>query len=167
MTDKTLAQVPLSFLDYRVIYREPIFDVEKLESEAARAVFLAFREWNVTLENVSFKEDAANLNEVSTYFTLLGGRFVFSIGVGASGLFVTNPSWSEADLVARIANAGAAAVEKTTGAVVEKQVVDVWMHLKPASGSIRDFASHLVQLNASPVPNLKIRSYGVAIYSDD
>src|SRR2546425_12318944 len=115
MSGKTHADIPLSFFEYRAVYREPIFDFHKLYGEVSQAVFRAFREWNVSLENVSHKQNPLNFSEVSTTFSLFGGRLAFNVGLGASGLLVTNPSWSEADLISKIANAGVEAVQSGTG----------------------------------------------------
>ncbi len=167
MAETTHASVLLSFLDYRAVYREPVFDLDKLDNEACRAAYLAFRPWNVALENITFKEDPVNVGEIATHFAFPSGRFVFSIGVGAIGFFVTNPNWSEAELAAKVLRTGLDAVRKALGTTIEKQVVNISFHAKPSRGSVRDFTANLVHLKASPVPEKSIRAYGLVMYTED
>jgi hypothetical protein len=75
--DKTLAQVPLSFLEYRATFETPIFRVwEQTRHELVESVFAAFRAWQIGLEQVAGKQNPANLSELQMTFNLVGGRVV-------------------------------------------------------------------------------------------
>ena len=167
MLDKVHADVLSSFLDYRVAYREPVFDFLRLYGQISQSVFRAFREWNVTIENISSKQNPNSLSDISTTFTLPGGRIAFSVGLGMSNLFVSNPNWSEAGMIAKVAQAGVTAVVGATGAIVDQQKASIAMHLRPTAGSIKDAVSNLLRLSADELQTEDVRAYGVSIYRKD
>ena len=129
MADKIAAQAQLPFFAYRLLFKDPIFDLDKLDSVASKAAFSAFRPWNVTLENVSIKDEASNMAEEATNFSLLGGKINFSITPGGCNIAVGNPTWSDVALITEITTAGTQAVLKATGAGVDKQFGSIAMHL--------------------------------------
>lgn len=159
------AQSPL-FL-YRLLYRDPIFDLEKLDDKAVSAAYAAFRPWNVSLENITFKDNPANLGEEATNFNLLGGRIIFSINAGGCGLLVANPSWSDVDWISKIAAAGIEAILRSTGAEAERQFGSLTMHLTPATGTIQENTSHFLRIDTNRLPGGPIQSFGFSVYRDD
>jgi len=167
MADKIKAQVQLPLFGYRLFYRDPMFDLDELDEVAAKAAFLAFRQWNISLENVTFKENAANLAEEATNLSLLGGRITFSLNPGGCGILVVNPDWSEADLVIQIARAGIEAVLKATKAVADKQVASITMHLTPQTGTIGDITSKFVRLDMNKLIGASALCFGFSVYRDD
>lgn len=159
------AQSPL-FL-YRLLYRDPIFDLEKLDDKAVSAAYAAFCPWNVSLENITFKDNPANLGEEATNFNLLGGRIIFSINAGGCGLLVANPNWSDIDWISKIASVGIEAILKATGAVAEKQVASLTMHLTPTVGTIRAITSNFVRIDTNRLPGGPVQSFGFSVYRED
>ena len=167
MADKIPAQVQLPFFAYRLLFKDPLFDLDQLDSVAAKAAFVAFRPWNVTLENVSLKEDAANMSEEATNFSLLGGKMTFGITPGGCHITVNNPSWSEVGLITDVTTAGTQAVLKSTGAGVERQVASIAMHLSPESAKALDITSKFVKLDLRDVRGAPVQSLGFAVHRDD
>lgn len=167
MPERIHAEVLSSFLEYRADYREPILDLLKFHGQIAPSVFHALREWNVTLESVSLKQDPANLNEVSAAFALLGGRVSLRVGLGTTGLHASNPNWSEATLLCRIAQAGVESVIKAGAVIIQQQHATVGMHIRPLSGALRDVVSKAVGLHAPELQGGDVRAYGVSVYRTD
>lgn len=165
--ERIQARTQQSFLGYRFVYRDPVFDLDKLEEDAVSAAFSAFRPWNVTLENITFKEEPQNAGEYTTNFNLLGGRFVFTIGPAGCSVGFNNPNWSEAELIIAVGKAGTEAVIKAVGAAVDKQFATITMHLTPASGTVRDITSRFVNVDTARVPEGLAKSFGFSVYGQD
>jgi len=154
MPEKTKAEVLLAFFEYRVFYREPLFEVWGHHGTLVHALFRAFREWDIGLENITAKENPANANEIQVNFNLLNWKAAFSLGIGSAGLVVNNPNWSEVDLIVKIGRAGLRALLETSKAQIERQTVTLSMHLKPQGRSVVDVTSKFLQrrFRARPVP---------------
>ena len=167
MADRIAAQVQLPVLAYRLVFRDPIFDLDELDDSAVSAAFAAFRPWHVSLENIKVKEDPTNFSEEATEFTLLGGRITFSVTPGGCAIVMANPNWSEADLLIQIGNAGITAVLKATGAVPDKQVATITMHLTPQTGTIAEITSKFVKLDLSKITGAPAQSFGFSVYRED
>jgi hypothetical protein len=163
--DKTFAQVPLSFLDYRAFFESPIFGAwEERHHEVVAAVFDAFRPWGIGLEHVGGKQNPANLSELQMTFNLLGGRVVFSVGLEYSSVFVTNPNWGEADLIIRVAKAGTQAVLEAAKPAINRQQITPAMHLKPEGRRVSSITSRFVNADIPAVEPSAIEGYGFSIY---
>lgn len=167
MPEKSHADVPLSFLEYKVLFKEPIFEAWDRHSAIVRATYDAFREWNIGLESISGKQQPANAGEIQFTFSLLNGRASFNVGLGFASIFVTNPSWEEAELITKLASRGIEAVRTSTKAENERQVITLAMHLKPMDASIRDLTSRFVRADALSVMGNKVRAYGFSVYLED
>lgn len=169
MVNKIKAQVQQPMFAYRLFYREPIFDLDELDSEIVQAAFNAFRPWNISLENVKVKEDAANLAEEATTLTLFGGRITFSVTPGGCAIAVANPSWAEVDLIVNVCTAGVAAVLEASEASLDKQVASIAMHLSPQPGanSLTDLTSKFVKIDLSKLGGAPPKSFGFSVYRDD
>jgi hypothetical protein len=164
MADKIPALVQLPLFGHRTLFRDPVLDVD---DKALSAVYTAFKPWHISLENITFKENPASLGEEATNFSLLGGRFLFSINVGGCGVLVKDPNWSEANLVMSIAGAGIGAVLEATDAVVDKQLASLTMHLTLKTGTIREITSRFVNLDADQFPGGPLKSFGFSLYRED
>jgi len=167
MSGTTHADIPLSFLEHRAVYSEPMLQVQRLYSDVSQAVFQAFRDWNVALENVSYKQTPVNLAEVSVAFALLGGRLGFTVGLASASLLVKDPSWSEADLVTSIAKAGIGAVVQSGAVTVAQQRSTIAMHVKPVSGQIKEFVAGLIRPSEPALTAEDVRAYGFSMYRQD
>lgn len=165
---KSKAEVLLSFLEYRSFYREPMFEAWDRQGEVALAVFRAFREWNVTLENVyAPRQNPSDTGDIQMSVDLFSKRFTFTIGLGAASLFVNNPTWAEAELIKSVARSGVQAVRESSGAIIEKQQASLAMHLKPGDRSLRELTSEFLRLDDSHMVGDNIRAYGFAVYRED
>ncbi len=167
MPEKIHADVPLSFFEYRAIHQEPIFDLQGFSSEVLRSVFGAFRSFNVSLENVSYKQNPLNFGEVGTTFVLFGGKLAFTVGLGSTVMAVHNPNWSELGLITSVAKAGMAAVLSGGSVRLERQRATLGIHLKPASGSMKDLVSTLAQPTVTDFIGSDVRGYGISVYRED
>jgi hypothetical protein len=167
MVDKVKAQVQQPAFNYRLLFREPIFDLDELDAVAVSAAFAALKPWGISLENVKVKDDASNLAEETTSLNLLNGRIVFTVGPAGCGIVVSNPDWSEAALIIQIGNAAIEAVLKATGAVRDKQASTITMHLTPPAGSLLGITSSFIAPNLNKVVGESARSFAFAVYKDD
>lgn len=167
MAEKIYAEVPLSFLEYRVDYREPIFEDWGQHGSLALALFRAFRNWGIGLNNISGNPNPTNASEIRLTVDLLDRRMSFNIGLGAATFFVINPNWQEADVITRIALAGIEAVRTSTKADIDKQSITLAMHLVLKGHSIRDITSRFVQLDTNLIVGETVRAYGFAVYTEE
>ncbi len=167
MAEKSAAEVLLSFLEYKAVYREPIFESWDRQGELASALFRAFREWNVGLENIHGRPNPSNASEIQMTVDLPNRGASFNFGLGAATLFVNNPNWAELDTMAKVAQSGIKTIQASTNADIDKQMLTLAIHLKPQVRSIRDITSSFIGLNINLLTNQMIRSYGFAIYLDD
>jgi hypothetical protein len=168
MSVDSTADLLLSFLEYRASYREPIFQAWDRYGDLALAVFRAFQQWNISLDSIyAAKQSPANANEIQMSVDLFEKRMTFNVGLGAATLFVNNPSWSEANLIGEVVEAGVSAVTTSAGAEIDKQQVTLAMHLKPTGRSPRDILSKFVVVDGQSDRSDEIRGYGMALYRDD
>src|SRR6516164_10841599 len=93
------AQLLVAFLEFQALYTSPNFDFSIWGSKVMSAVFEAFRPWNVALTNISAKQNPANVGDLAILFSLQNGRLTFSVGIGGSTLVVTNPDWSQEQVI--------------------------------------------------------------------
>jgi len=163
---RTHADIPQSFFEYYAGYQEPILDLLRFYSQLPHAVYQAFRGFNLSLENIAHKQNPLNLGEVASTFVLFGGRFVFTIKLNSASLVVNNPNWSEIELVTGVVRAGMAAISGSD-VRLDKQRATIAMHLKPVSGSIKQFVSGLAQPTAKELLSDDVRAYGVSAYRQD
>jgi hypothetical protein len=161
------AQAVLTFLEYQALFREPIFEAWGQPNALMRAVFRAFRPWNINLTSISAKQSPANAGEVGIVFNLLNGKFVFSVGVGAANLLVTNPSWADSELITQVLRAGVEAVRESAKAEVDRHVLSLSMHLRPRQKQIREITSQFVKISKPRVADAKIKALGFSLYTDD
>lgn len=164
---KIRAQAQQPMFVYRLFFREPIFNLDAIDDSAVGAVFRAFRPWNVTLENIKVKEDAANFAEEATEISLLGGRVAFNIAPGGCSLVVANASWAEAESILAIAEAGVSAVLSATGTIPDRQLGSIAMHLTPERGAIADITSKFVKIDMAPFGGGAPLSLGFSVYRDE
>jgi hypothetical protein len=162
------AEVPLSFIEYKVFYREPLIHAAKLYSEVTPAVFHAMHPWHISLENVSYRQNAANLGEVAVTFLLLGGRVALTITLGFASVLVRDPNWSEAQLLTDIVRAGNGALfGSRNGLVSANQRVSVAMHVKPLTGQIKDLLARIVHPSQGVLTDSDVTAYGFSVYRED
>ena len=162
------ADVLQSFLDYKVFYKEPIFEAWHSQlGNLTLALFRTFREWNVGLENISANQNPTDASELRINVDLLNKKAIFSVGLGAASLSVIDPNWSEAAVIIRIAEAGLSAVKTTAAPEFEKQQLTLVMHLRPSRLTLRDIGSGFLNLQEEALVGDDIRAYGVAAYRED
>jgi hypothetical protein len=164
---KTPARVPYSFLEYRVEYEEPFFELQKLYSQIAAGIFQAYKEWNVRLENITFKQNPSNLAEVSLSVAFPGGRYVFNAGLAGASFNVSNPYWEEADAVLKAAETGISAVRSAMGISVKLQRVVLGVHLQAITGLIADRVGELVRVDHNLLSGKGGRGFGISVYKED
>lgn len=167
MPEKSHAEVPFAFLEYRATFKDPIFEAWDKHGAIVRAAYNAFRGWNINLENISGKQQPANAGEIQVTFNLLNGRVLFNVGLGFASIFVTNPSWEEAELITKLARSGMEAVRDSAKAEIEKQLITLAMHLKPEGRSIRELTSQFVRTDVLGVMGNKVRAYGFSVYQEN
>jgi hypothetical protein len=157
----------LAFIEWQAMYRTPNFELSVRSPAIMSAVFEAFQPWNITLANVSAKQSPANAGEVALVFGLLNSKIVFSVGIGAATLVVTNPDWSEGQLIGQIAAAGIQAVQSSAGVAVRQHIVSISMHLKPERRSLREISATFLNVRSPKLLSEAIKARGFSVYADD
>ena len=130
-------------------------------------MFQAFKEWGVSLSDVSANTNPSNAAEHQTTVELLNRRYAFSVGLGFVSLSVTNPYWEEAERIAKIATGGLRAILSSANAEVAQQTVQIVMHLKPRKYSVHEATSRFISSDVVPIMGDKVLAYGFSIYSED
>jgi hypothetical protein len=167
MSERMPAEVRFASLESRAIYREPIIQRWNQNGEITQAVFRALREWNISLDQVSETQFAANLGQLETTFQLLQGRFIFRVGVGATGLTVWNPVWSETDVIGRIYSAGVEAVRTSVPTEFDHHEVTLDMHVAPAGRTVSELTGGFVPSVLQKCVGDDVRGYGFILHKSE
>ncbi|HEV1994719.1 MAG TPA: hypothetical protein VGR03_10340 [Candidatus Acidoferrum sp.] len=164
---KTAARVPSSFLEYRAFYKERFFDIQNQYSQVASSVFRAYKDWNIRLENITYKQNPLNFGEISLSVAVPGDRIVLNVGLAGVSVNVSNPDWEEAERIVKAVDIGIAAVKTATGLEIGSQRAVLAMHLQAISGTLSDRVLDLVRIDANLLPGKGTRGFGVSVYKDD
>jgi len=167
MRELEKAQPLVAFLEIQAPYSTPNFDFSTQSSKVMSAVFEAFRPWNIALTNISAKQNPANVGDVAILFSLQNGRLTFSVGIGASTLVVTNPDWSQEQMIAQVAGAGLAAVQSSSAVTFRQYVISLLMHVKPERRLLSEITADFLTVPSAKISSAKIRGRGFSIYADD
>jgi hypothetical protein len=161
------AQPLLVLLEFQAVYGGPNFDLSTQASAVMSAVFEAFKPWNITLANVSTKQNPANAGEFAIVFGLQNSRLTFGVGIGATTLLVTDPDWSQEQLVSQVATAGLQAVRSSTGATFRQYLISLLMHVKPEHRTLREVSADFLSLKSPIISSSRIKARGFSVYADD
>jgi hypothetical protein len=163
------AQPLVAFLEFQALYSAPNFDFSTRDSTVMSAVFEAFRPWNIALPNISAKQNPANIGDVAILFSLQNGRLTFSVGIGASTLLVTNPDWSQEQIIAKVAEAGLGAVQSSCGVTFtfRQYVISLLMHVKPEKRALNEISADFLKVQSPIIFTAKIKARGFSVYADD
>ncbi|MBF6568253.1 MAG: hypothetical protein IVW54_05175 [Candidatus Binataceae bacterium] len=156
-----------AFVEFQVFYNTPSFDFAARAPAVMSAVFDAFWPWNITLANISVKQNPASSGEVGIVFNLPIPRIVFTVGMGATTLLVTNPDWSQEQLISEIATAGLQAVQSSVGAVFSQYVLSILMHVKPERRTLSEISSNFLNIKSPKLSNPTIKARGFSVYADN
>lgn len=129
VADKTLAAFPLSTFEYKVLLADPIFAAFDTPTKIAESIFRAFREWNVAFENITFRTFSSSANDLQVGCDFGDKRVSFVIQVQSCTLTVTNPNWSEAELIKTLMRQGIFAMGESTKGVPRRQSAVLAMHV--------------------------------------
>jgi hypothetical protein len=166
--DQAEKAIPLlAFVEWQALYRAPNFELPVRGPAIMSAVFEAFQPWHITVANISAKQNPANASEVSLVFSLLNSKAVFNVGIASSTLLVTNPDWSQEQLLAQIAAAGLLAVQSSMGVAIRQHVISLSMHLKPERRTVREISATFLNVNSPRILSQAIKARGFSVYADD
>jgi hypothetical protein len=166
MPEPEKAQPLLVFLEFQAIYGSPNFEISR-KPDVMSAVFEALKPWNIALTNVSMKENPANVSEVAIIFSLENGRITLSIGIGACTLLVTNPDWSQEQLISQIATAGLQALLSSHEVGFRRYLLNLVMHVKPERRALREVSADFLSLRSPKMSAQTIKARGFSVYADD
>jgi hypothetical protein len=161
------AQLLVAFLEFQALYTSPNFDFSIWGSKVMSAVFEAFRPWNVALTNISAKQNPANVGDLAILFSLQNGRLTFSVGIGGSTLVVTNPDWSQEQVIGQVAGAGLNAVQASAAVTFGQYVISLLMHVKPEKRGLSEITANFLNVQSAKVSSAKVKARGFSIYADD
>ncbi len=167
MPDRTPADVRFASLECRAVYKEPIIRRWSERSEITEELFRAFREWNVSLEQVSDTSLVANLNQAQITFQLLQNRFVFRVGIGGAVLTVWNPNWTEQDTIEKVASAGLKTVRTAGRLEFDRYEITLDMHVTPSGGNIAAITRPFLSSAMSSPPNDTFTGYGFILHKNE
>jgi hypothetical protein len=167
MSGEVVGRIEQSFLEYRAVFREPIFAGWDPQGRLAPSLYAAFKPWNIGLENVSWKSLPGKANEIEIQFSLFNSRIVFTVGLGSASLAVTNPKPSDRDLLVQIAGSGLGAVQSAANADIDKHIVVLSMHVKLLNKTLREVTEPFVQVRPAGTQEKPIRACGFSVYRED
>lgn len=145
MAEKTAAEVRVSSLQYRAVFAKPIIAQWGKTADLAQALFEAFREWNVSLENIASNQFPGNFGQVElSVQQFLQGRFTFRVGLDAASLSVWNPNWTEVSTIKGVALAGVEAIRQILRVELASHDVILDMHLTPQKRSRLELTSRFL-----------------------
>jgi hypothetical protein len=157
----------LAFLELQAVYSKPNFEFPTRGSAVMSAVFEAFKPWNITLANVSAKQNPANAGEVAINFSLQNSQLTFSVGVGGATLVVANPDWSQEQLISEVASSGLQAVGSSAGVTFDQYVLNLLTHLKLERRSLREVSAKFLSVTSPKILSPSIKARGFSVYADD
>ena len=166
MPQKTQAAVMHSLLEHRVDFAEPILAKWDPQGSLAPALIGAFRPWNLSLENVSWKSLPNNAAEIEIKFDLMPGKMAFHVALGNARLWVQSPTRSETQLYADVAEAGVGALRASVAAIIQTHTASLSQHVQPTGASILGLTSKFVQWKTQ-TESASVRCYGFSVYRDD
>jgi hypothetical protein len=167
MDQTETAKSLLAFVEWQAVYQSPNFELSVRGPAITSAVFNAFKPWNITLANISAKQSPTNAGEVGIVFSLLNSKVVFNVGLGAATLVVTNPDWSEEQLVTQIAAAGLQAVQSSAGVAIRHYVISLSMHIKPERRTVREISATFLNVKSPRISSPAIKARGFSVYAED
>ena len=157
----------LSFLEFQAVYDNPNFEFSTRSPAVMAAVFEAFKPWNITLANVSAKQNPANAGEVAIIFSFQNPQLTFSVGIGSATLIVMNPDWSQEQLISQVATGGLQAVQSSTGVTFRRYLLSLLMHVKPERRTLNEVSADFLSLKSPKISSPMIKARGFSVYADD
>jgi hypothetical protein len=166
MMERPAAEFLSSLFEYRATFEPPVFAVFERPTVIAEALYGAFREWNLALENISIRSVPMTANDLQVACDLLNKKVTFTISVGSATLQVTNPNWSEVSQMQSILRQGLLAVAVGTGASLKEQLATLTMHAKGPGKSAKELTSRFRPNVAGPFQNEE-RGFGFCSYGQE
>jgi hypothetical protein len=161
------AQPLLAFLEFQAVFERPNFEFPARGFAVMTAVFEAFKPWNITLANISAKQNPSSVGEVAIVFGLPNSGLTFSVGVGGATLLVTNPDWSQEQLVSQVAVAGLQAVQSGAGVSFRQYLLSLLMHMKPERRTLRQISADFLSFRSPRISSPTVKARGFSVYADD
>ena len=161
------ADVPLSFLEYRLLFRDPIFESWTMDGGVISVVYQALREFGVGLENITSEPNPKNAGEVRLVAELASMRSTFVLRLGELGIIVNNPNWTEADSILGMAQSGIRRIREKIGFVASNQTISLALHIAPRDRDIRTMIAGLVTLKMKLLDDSAPTGFGIATYFID
>lgn len=159
MADTDLAEIRAASIEYRALYESPLIGEWRDNGRIIQATFEAFREWNITLEQVSDTPFGVNFGQFGVLFQVQG-RYNFRIGLGGASLSVWNPNWGEAAQIKRIALAGTEALKGACNLNFSKLEVVLDIHVTPSGRSVSDLTRKFVPTSLKESSNKRFIASG-------
>lgn len=162
----TSATVPLSFLEYRLNFSEPLLEEWRDNGAIVKALLRALRPWNVQLSGVSIKPSPANLAEVQIIVEVIPQRVVFNLFLGAATLFAANLSWEDAPSLQKLIDVIRPTLAESANVEIANQQITLAMHLTPQGKTVRQ-----ITMRFSPSDEERddesVKAFGFSIYRND
>lgn len=158
------AEVRSSTLEYRSSFADPLIERWDASGKIAQAAFEAFKDWGVTLEQVTKTEFANNAAQLGWAFQLRG-RYNFRITMAGIALSIWNPYWDEAAEVQNLIQKGSDAVKAAVGLDFAKHDIVLDIHVAALSKTPREIMAPFSPQNAA-VPNDAITGAGFSLHTE-
>jgi hypothetical protein len=165
MGERYFAKVHGAFFEYSSEFAKPLIEVWPRNGAVVEAVYEALKGWSLRLQNISARQNPANVAELQVSFDVVQAGVLFAVGVGGTSASAGNPNWSQAETIMKIATAGDAAVVASAGARLAKKTVSLSMHLAPEGVAAEEVTARFVQLG--PAPPKGAKAFGFSVYGDN
>ena len=155
--------IPESFFEHRIEFPSPWIDKWVVPNPFVSQFYGALRDWDVTLNDISFSSDAKNVGEV--YMTVAVRKLNTTIVIGLDTLIFrsTNPDWRMAEKLVSLFDTASTAVQKVVVSLPKKQEAVIAFHVSPGNLDFNVLSSKLV--NTSVLG--RARFYGVSVERED
>ena len=167
MSEKVQAEFLLTTFEYRTIFVDPIFSAFEKPTAIGDVLYHALREWGPTFDNISFRSIPSTANDLQVTCDLLNKRVTFAVHVYGCVVTMTNPNWSEAQLIRNLIEKGVGAVEGITGAVVKIRTAALAVHIKGQGKSRQERINRFRPAVADLLPVKNESGFGFCVYGED
>src|SRR5215469_1475366 len=123
MEQRQIADVPESFFQYRARLTDPLFEAWTIPNRVVLSVAPVLSNWGVGLADVSWNQQATNLQDLQVTFSVPKWSSALRIGLDSITFDVVNPDWSDAPKLIELFDVVTGALKQSTRFALATQEV--------------------------------------------
>jgi hypothetical protein len=118
-----------AFVEYRLDFKDPIFRVFTLPNPLYEHVFVALKQFGVTLADITAERQPSTLRDVHLDFNIQSLRTHLKVGLEAAIFTVVKPDWSMVMALVTLFKAAVRGIRDASGAELGSQSIALAMHV--------------------------------------